>query len=74
MALNTLLLTFNIWTDNPSPDKYSLTSPFDPKELEIGTFGKPKKSFCFGAGREDFSKTVYNASNLSPDPEIPGPG
>lgn len=50
-------------------------STFD-KGLEIkqSNFGTKKKSYCFGAGREDFTKTVYNTGNMFPDPIVPGPG
>lgn len=34
----------------------------------------PKKTFCFGAGRENFTKTVINASCLKADEANPGPG
>jgi len=37
-------------------------------------FGYRKKSFCFGAGREDFNKTVVNTGNMHADPNNPGPG
>ena len=67
---------------SPSPDKYKIGSAFDNKEgtnspsrrAGTDTFGQPKKSFCFGAGREHFSKTVYNTRTMYPDPIVPGPG
>ena len=37
-------------------------------------FGQPKKSYCFGAGREDFSKQVFNTGTMYPDAVVPGPG
>ena len=59
-----------------SPDKYNLTSCFDFKETTPSrtAFGAPKKSYSFGAGREDFSKTVYNTNTMYPDQVVPGPG
>ena len=62
--------------DSPSPDKYKIGSAFDFKESpsKTGAFGQPKKSFCFGAGRDDFSKTVYNTNTMYPDAVVPGPG
>ena len=36
-------------------------------------FKGKKKSFCFGAGREDFKKSVYNSKGY-PDAVVPGPG
>ena len=37
-------------------------------------FGRAKKTFCFGAGRENFEKSVYNPSLLQADAANPGPG
>jgi hypothetical protein len=38
------------------------------------TFQKGKKTHCFGAGREDFKKTVVNPQKTTyPDPGNPGP-
>lgn len=52
-----------------------MSSPFDVAvDSSLGHFGKQKKSFCFGAGRENFTKTVYNTSNMFADPVVPGPG
>lgn len=64
-------------TNSPSPDRYNLASKFDPKDpdsLKFVAFGKSKKSYCFGAGREDFSKTVSNTKTMYPDQIVPGPG
>lgn len=37
-------------------------------------FQKGKKTHCFGAGREDFKKTVVNPAKITyPDPNNPGP-
>ena len=68
--------TFPLTVVSPSPDKYKIGSAFDTKESpsKRDTFGQPKKSFCFGAGREHFSKTVYNTSTMYPDAIVPGPG
>ena len=69
------LLWFSVFIDSPSPDKYHIGSQFDLKNDPSKTaFGKPKASFSFGAGREHFSKTVYNTSNMYPDAVVPGPG
>lgn len=35
---------------------------------------KGDTTYCFGAGREDFNKTVVNRGNLKADPANPGPG
>ena len=37
-------------------------------------FSQRKKSYCFGAGREDFAKTVVNIGNMPADAKNPGPG
>ena len=37
-------------------------------------FGQPRKTYAFGAGRENFSKTVYNTQTMYPDAIVPGPG
>ena len=31
------------------------------------------KTYCFGAGRDDFNKTVVNREKIPPDPINPGP-
>ena len=31
-------------------------------------------TYCFGTGREAFSKAVISKENLVPDPAVPGPG
>ena len=51
-----------------------MQSPFDIGKEPSVSLDKAKKSFCFGAGREHFSKTVYNTGCLYPDPVVPGPG
>ena len=62
--------------DSPSPDKYNMKSVFDFKDNmpQQSAFGKVRRTFCFGAGREDFTKTVYNLSTIAADPIVPGPG
>ena len=60
--------------DSPSPDKYNLGSCFDKETPSKTVFGQPKKSYSFGAGREHFSKTVYNTQTMYPDAVVPGPG
>lgn len=69
-------MSFEGCKHSPSPDKYKIDSTFDFKESpsKTGAFNKPKKSFCFGAGREDFAKTVYNTNTMYPDAIVPGPG
>ena len=72
----------NRWKDydqnkySPSPVTYSLNSLFNPNNTTT-TFAnhmaKGKKTYCFGAGRDDFNKTVNNINNLDPDPCNPGP-
>lgn len=37
-------------------------------------FGSPRKTYAFGAGRDDFSKTVVNTTNMYSDAGNPGPG
>ena len=63
---------------SPSPDRYKLTSQFDftidQASKVSGAFGEPKKTFCFGAGREDFNRTVTNTGTMYPDYANPGPG
>lgn len=53
---------------SPSPDKYRISSQFElikDRSTRLGdAFGSPKKTFAFGAGREDFSKTVVNTTNM----------
>lgn len=65
-----------MYLESPSPDKYNMGSAFDKKEqaYKKGLFGEPRKTFCFGAGREDFVKTVYNPSVIKADAVVPGPG
>ena len=36
--------------------------------------GGGKKSYCFGSGRENYSKVVYNTKCMYSDPIVPGPG
>ena len=63
---------------SPSPDKYRISSQFElikDRSTRLGdAFGSPKKTFAFGAGREDFSKTVVNTTNMPSDAQHPGPG
>jgi hypothetical protein len=56
---------------NPSPDKYNIPTLFKPNNT-TSTFAvhvKGDTTFCFGTGREAFSK-----QGLQPDPASPGPG
>jgi hypothetical protein len=60
---------------NPSPDKYRIPTVFNPNNT-TSTFAvhvKGDTTFCFGTGRDAFSKTVMKG-NLKPDPAVPGPG
>lgn len=63
----------------PSPDSYQIPSLFNPDQTissysNFSRFQKGKKTHCFGAGREDFRKTVVNAAKTTyPDPGNPGP-
>lgn len=61
---------------NPSPDKYHLPSTFNPDNT-TSTFAvhvKGDTTYCFGTGRDSFSKTVLNRSKLGADGANPGPG
>lgn len=62
--------------ESPSPDRYKIQSAFDSNEKAARNayFGKTRRTFCFGAGRDDFSRTVYNTGNMYPDRVVPGPG
>lgn len=63
-------------SESPSPDKYRIGSTFDKREdsNKKSLFGEPRKTFCFGAGREHFIKTVYNPGVIVADAVVPGPG
>ena len=74
--LNKLFLSV---VDSPSPDRYNSKSIFEahvPLTSKHSSLSKAgKKSFCFGAGREDVTKTsVVNRDKIYPDPIVPGPG
>ena len=61
--------------NNPSPDKYDVPSLFKPNNT-TSTFAvhvKGDTTFCFGTGRDAFSKQVLEG-NLKPDGATPGPG
>lgn len=38
------------------------------------TLSNSKKTYSFGAGRDNFDKTVVNTGNMYPDGANPGPG
>mmetsp|Transcript_3926 Transcript_3926/g.5932 ORF Transcript_3926/g.5932 Transcript_3926/m.5932 type:complete len:143 (+) Transcript_3926:295-723(+) len=60
----------------PSPDKYDIPTVFKPNNTTT-TFAvhvKGPVTYCFGAGRESYSKVVMSKRNLSPDASSPGPG
>ena len=63
----------------PSPDSYAIPSLFNPDQniasfSRFSRFQKGNKTHCFGAGREDFRKTVVNAEKKTyADPGNPGP-
>ena len=65
-------------SDSPPPDKYQIGSTFDYQQDHSArvqeAFGSAKKTYCFGAGREDFEKAVTNTSTMYPDSDNPGPG
>ena len=62
-------------TESPSPDTYNAKSEFDLESIRTSSayFKGKKKSFCFGAGRDDFAKSVYNSHGY-PDAVVPGAG
>ena len=43
-------------------------------ESKSNILGNKRKTFCFGAGRDDFSRTVVNQPCLDADRIVPGPG
>ena len=63
----------------PSPDSYAIPSLFNPDQnvasfSRFSRFQKGNKTHCFGAGRDDFRKTVVNAEKKTyADPGNPGP-
>ena len=65
---------------NPSPDRYNIKSfvqtitDKNENESKTSVFGTKRKTFCFGAGREDFNKTCVNTKCLGADKIVPGPG
>jgi len=62
--------------DLPSPDKYEIPSLFNPNNTTstFSVHNKTDLTYCFGAGREAFSKVVFSKKNVSPDRSLPGPG
>jgi hypothetical protein len=68
---------FNVSKNNsPSPTSYNIPSLFNPDNT-TSTFSvhrRGNKSFCFGAGRENFNRTVVNRDKIYSDPDNPGPG
>lgn len=58
--------------DLPPSKFYDLKSSFEPA---LGQSRKAvNKSYCFGTGREAFSKVVLPGTINYPDPVVPGPG
>lgn len=55
-----------------------MRSQFEPKKNGSGktyeALGNSKKSYIFGAGRDNFNKTVVNTNTMYPDGANPGPG
>ena len=75
------LITYSVRVSgSPSPDRYKLKSQFDaPKDHTISPgknsdLSSARKTYCFGAGRNHFNKTVVNTNTMYPDGENPGPG
>ena len=61
------LTFFTAPIENPSPDTYRQASTFDQDSLNSSAFYKgKKKSFCFGAGREDFTTMNYKTTGPGP--------
>lgn len=61
--------------DSPSPDSYNLPAFLDVNQTTslFTNHVRGNKTYAFGAGREDFAKTVVNDKKY-PDPDVPGPG
>ena len=66
--------------ETPSPDTYRQLTNIDLEFQRSSAYYKgKKKSFCFGAGREDFKKSCFNETHIKslqkyPDEIVPGPG
>lgn len=63
----------------PGPSQYDIPSLFNPNQTmgsfsNYSSFQKGTKTHCFGAGRDDFRKTVVNFDKQYGDPGNPGPG
>ena len=65
---------------HPSPSDYNIPSLFSPNNTTstFAVHNKGKMTYSFGAGREDFHKTVVNAEHIIqnkgyPDKVSPGP-
>lgn len=59
-------------TESPSPDRYDIKSVFEVSANQLRR--EKNKSFCFGTGREAFTKVVMPGKANIPDPCVPGPG
>ena len=57
---------FNLGSPSPSPDNYEANSLFNPNQTTttFANFMTGGKTYSFGAGREDFAKTVVNRTNM----------
>jgi hypothetical protein len=61
---------------SPPPNTYNIPSVFIPNQTTTTFVNHMVKdrSYCFGTGRESFSKNVLNREKIGPDPISPGPG
>ena len=62
------------FVDSPSPDHYDLKSSFEKSYISLQNKKGHNNSFCFGTGREAFTKVVMPGKLNQPDPCVPGPG
>ena len=73
-------INFDTVVETPSPDTYRQPTNIDLEFQRSSAYYKgKKKSFCFGAGREDFKKSITNENHVKsgqkyPDGVVPGPG
>ena len=61
---------------SPPPNTYNIPTVFVPNKTTT-TFANHmsgEKTYCFGTGRESYSKNVLVRENLGPDPCTPGAG
>lgn len=60
--------------ESPPPDLYEIKSVFDMNRSMHESRRDHNVSYCFGAGREAYSKVVMPAHKNVPDACVPGPG